>query len=126
MVCVTGDSVCNTGSTTVVSDTAEECYSDEADCTDPGALNWLKEFYDDDDPLGEEGRSAGADHPWRVATGLDPGGGTPVRVRTSAAAAGQSDLIALSVVCMQARKGIPVRGSRFFSQPKSPKISQCH
>ena len=32
--------------------------------SDPGALKWLKEFYDDDDPLGEEGRSAGANHPW--------------------------------------------------------------
>ena len=55
-----------------------------------------------------------------VAAGLVIRARAPAQARTVPLAAGQTDLIALSVVCMQREKGIPVRGSRFFSQPKSP------
>lgn len=36
-----------------------------------------------------------------------------------AASSTQSDLTAVTVVCMQRDKGIPTRGSRYFSQPKA-------
>ena len=58
-----------------------------------------------------------------VAAGLDFRARTPAQANSaaqSALSAVQTDLIALSVVCMQIEKGIPKRGSRFFSQPKSP------
>ena len=58
-----------------------------------------------------------------VAAGLDFRARTPAQVSSAAlpvVSAGQADLIALSVVCMQIEKGIPTRGSRFFSQPKPP------
>ena len=55
-----------------------------------------------------------------VAAGLDFRAWTPAQARTVSLASGQTGLIALSVVCMQIEKGIPKRGSRFFSQPKSP------
>ena len=55
-----------------------------------------------------------------VAAGLVVRARTPAQARTVPQATGQTDLIALSVVCMQFEKGIPARGSRFFSQPKSP------
>ena len=56
-----------------------------------------------------------------VAAGLVFRAGTPAQANAvPLAAAGQTDLIALSVVCMQFDKGIPPRGSRFFSQSKSP------
>ena len=58
--------------------------------------------------------------PAPVAAGLVFRAGTPAQARTVSLASGQTDLIALSVVCMQVEKGIPKRGSRFFSQPKSP------
>lgn len=40
---------------------------------------------------------------------------------------GQSNLTALTVVCMQFEKGIPTRGSRYFSQPKkaSGSVQSC-
>ena len=55
-----------------------------------------------------------------VAAGLDFRAWTPAQARSVSLASGQAGLIALSVVCMQFEKGIPTRGSRFFSQPKSP------
>ena len=58
-----------------------------------------------------------------VAAGLDFRARTPAQVSSAAqpvVSAGQAGLIALSVVCMQIEKGIPTRGSRFFSQPKPP------
>ena len=55
-----------------------------------------------------------------VAAGPVFRAGTPAQARTVSLASGQTGLIALSVVCMQIEKGIPKRGSRFFSQPKSP------
>ena len=55
-----------------------------------------------------------------VAAGPIFRAGTPAQARTVSLASGQAGLIALSVVCMQIEKGIPKRGSRFFSQPKSP------
>ena len=55
-----------------------------------------------------------------VAAGLVFRAGIPAQARTVSLASGQAGLIALSVVCMQIEKGIPKRGSRFFSQPKSP------
>ena len=55
-----------------------------------------------------------------VAAGLVFRAGIPAQARTVSLASGQAGLIALSVVCMQIEKGIPARGSRFFSQPKSP------
>ena len=58
-----------------------------------------------------------------VAAGLVFRSRTPAQVSSAAqpvVSAGQAGLIALSVVCMQIEKGIPTRGSRFFSQPKSP------
>ena len=55
-----------------------------------------------------------------VAAGLVFRARTSAQARSVPLAVGQTDLIALSVVCMQREKGIPVRGSRFFSQPKSP------
>ena len=58
-----------------------------------------------------------------VAAGLVFRARTPAQASSAArsvVSAGQTDLIALSVVCMQIEKGIPARGSRFFSQPKSP------
>ena len=55
-----------------------------------------------------------------VAAGLDFRARTPAQANSAAQSAVQTDLIALSVVCMQIEKGIPKRGSRFFSQPKSP------
>ena len=58
--------------------------------------------------------------PAPVAAGLVFRAGTPAQARTVSLASGQTGLIALSVVCMQIEKGIPARGSRFFSQPNSP------
>ena len=58
-----------------------------------------------------------------VAAGLVFRSRTPAQVSSAAqpvVSAVQTGLIALSVVCMQIEKGIPARGSRFFSQPKSP------
>ena len=55
-----------------------------------------------------------------VAAGLVFRALPPAQARTVTNSTGQAGLIALSVVCMQFEKGIPARGSRFFSQPKSP------
>ena len=58
-----------------------------------------------------------------VAAGLVFRSRTPAQASSAAQSivlAVQADLIALSVVCMQIEKGIPTRGSRFFSQPKPP------
>ena len=58
-----------------------------------------------------------------VAAGLVFRARTPAQANSAAQpvmSVGQTGLIALSVVCMQIEKGIPARGSRFFSQPKSP------
>ncbi|MCY3963445.1 MAG: fibronectin type III domain-containing protein [Acidobacteria bacterium] len=54
-----------------------------------------------------------------LATGTGANGRTGASDGPGFVSSAQTDLTAVTVVCMQREKGIPTRGSRYFSQPKA-------
>ena len=79
--------------------------------------DWLEPKDGENQRMMIVGTSQAAD---AVASGIEFRAQTPTQTRLALQSDGQTDLIELSVLCMQKVGRVPPRGARFFSQSKSP------